>query len=178
MASPSHRDFSWSGRGDSVGRGETDGFSASTGTRGPNGAVPSAGSEIFRLGVPHRRGWVGPPPRARDARDAQRLSVLGAKDVPANVSHAIIAIEDRHFYEHGGFYLPSLLRAAIRNIRAGSTREGGSTITQQLARMTYLSPERSIKRKVQDAIPALWMERQLGDRKPRVAAGLLARRLF
>jgi penicillin-binding protein 1A len=103
---------------------------------------------------------------------------LSAQDVPANVSRAIIAIEDRHFYEHGGFYLPSLLRAAIRNIRAGSTREGGSTITQQLARMTYLSPERSIRRKVQEAILALSMERQLGDRKPRVAAGLLARRLF
>src|SRR4029077_488368 len=60
------------------------------------------------------------------------------------------------------FYLPSLLRAAIRNIRAGSTREGGSTITQQLARMTYLSPERTIKRKVQEAIFAMWMERTLG----------------
>src|SRR5439155_18558420 len=62
---------------------------------------------------------------------------LSPQDVPANVSHAIIAIEDRHFYEHGGFYLPSLLRAAIRNLRSGRAREGGSTITQQLARMTY-----------------------------------------
>jgi penicillin-binding protein 1A len=87
---------------------------------------------------------------------------LSAQDVPANVSHAIIAIEDRHFYQHGEFYLPSLLRAVIRNIRSGSAREGGSTITQQLARMTYLSPERTIKRKVQEAILALWMERQLG----------------
>src|SRR5262249_52042287 len=87
---------------------------------------------------------------------------LSPQDVPANVSRAIIAIEDRHFYEHGGFYLPSLLRAAIRNFRSGSACEGGSTITQQLARMTYLSPERSIKRKVQEAILALWMERQLG----------------
>jgi penicillin-binding protein 1A len=87
---------------------------------------------------------------------------LSPQDVPANVSHAIIAIEDRHFYEHRGFYLPSLLRAAIRNLRSGSPREGGSTITQQLARMTYLSPERSIKRKVQEAILALWMERRLG----------------
>src|SRR5262245_28930569 len=87
---------------------------------------------------------------------------LSAQDVPADVSRAIIAIEDRHFYEHSGFYLPSLLRAAIRNFRSGSAREGGSTITQQLARMTYLSPERSIKRKVQEAILALWMERQLG----------------
>src|SRR5437762_2018823 len=87
---------------------------------------------------------------------------LAAQDVPANLSRAIVAIEDRHFYEHHGFYFPSMLRAAIRNLRSGRAREGGSTITQQLARMTYLSPDRSIKRKVQEAILALWMERQLG----------------
>jgi len=57
-----HRDFSWSERGDSVGRGETDGLSASPATRSPTGVVPSAGSEIFRLDVPRRRGWVDPPP--------------------------------------------------------------------------------------------------------------------
>jgi hypothetical protein len=56
------RGFSWSGRGDSVGRGDTDGFSSSTVTRGLNSAVPPAGSEIFRLDVPRRRGWVDPPP--------------------------------------------------------------------------------------------------------------------
>src|SRR5215468_8048712 len=71
---------------------------------------------------------------------------LSAQDIPANLSRAIVAIEDRHFYEHGGFYLPSMLRALVRNIRSGAAREGGSTITQQLARMTYLSPERTIKR--------------------------------
>jgi 1A family penicillin-binding protein len=87
---------------------------------------------------------------------------LSAQDIPANLSRAIIAIEDRHFYEHRGFYLPSILRAMVRNMRSGSAREGGSTITQQLARMTYLSPERTIKRKVQEAILALWMERKLG----------------
>ena len=87
---------------------------------------------------------------------------LAAQDVPANLSRAIVAIEDRHFYEHHGFYFPSMLRAAIRNMISGTAREGGSTITQQLARMTYLSPERTIKRKVQEAVLALWMERHLG----------------
>jgi len=57
-----HRDSYWSGRGDSVGRGETDGFTASPATRSPTGTPPSAGSEIFRLDVPRRRGWVDPPP--------------------------------------------------------------------------------------------------------------------
>ena len=51
-----NRGFSWSGRG------ESDGFSASTATPGLNGAAPSAGSEIFRLDQPRRRGWVDPPP--------------------------------------------------------------------------------------------------------------------
>src|SRR5258705_2176489 len=87
---------------------------------------------------------------------------LAAQDVPTNLSRAIVAIEDRHFYEHGGFYFPSMLRAAIRNMVSGSAREGGSTITQQLARMTYLSPQRTINRQGQEAVLARWMERQLG----------------
>jgi 1A family penicillin-binding protein len=86
---------------------------------------------------------------------------LSPQDVPLNLSRAIIAIEDRNFYQHRGFYLPSMMRAAFRNFLAGSAREGGSTITQQLARMTYLSPERTIKRKVQEAMLTLWLERRL-----------------
>jgi penicillin-binding protein 1A len=86
---------------------------------------------------------------------------LAPQDVPLDLSRAIIAIEDRHFYEHGGFYLPSLLRASFRNLLSGSAREGGSTITQQLARMMYLSPERTIKRKVQEAVLTLWLEHHL-----------------
>jgi penicillin-binding protein 1A len=86
---------------------------------------------------------------------------LAPQDVPLDLSRAIVAIEDRHFYEHGGFYPPSLLRAAFRNFLSGSTREGGSTITQQLARMLYLSPERTIKRKVQEAVLTLWLEHKL-----------------
>ena len=86
---------------------------------------------------------------------------LSSEDVPPNLSRAIIAIEDRHFYDHTGIYLPSLLRAAYRNFLSGSAREGGSTITQQLVRMTYLSQERTIKRKVQEAILTYWIEHQL-----------------
>jgi penicillin-binding protein 1A len=86
---------------------------------------------------------------------------LSSEDVPPNLSRAIIAIEDRHFYDHTGIYLPSLVRAAYRNFLSGSAREGGSTITQQLARMMYLSQERTIKRKVQEAILTYWIEHQL-----------------
>ena len=90
---------------------------------------------------------------------------LAPQDVPPDLAKAIVAIEDRHFYEHGGFYLPSMLRAALRNLLAGSAREGGSTITQQLARMMYLSPERTFKRKVQEAVLTLWLEHHLDKRE-------------
>ena len=86
---------------------------------------------------------------------------LSAQDVPAHLSRAVIAIEDRRFHEHWGIDLPGLLRAAYRNVAAGSVREGGSTITQQLARITYLSAERTLKRKVQEAMLAVWLEHQL-----------------
>jgi len=86
---------------------------------------------------------------------------LAPGDVPVSLARAIIAIEDRHFYEHGGFYLPSLLRASFRDLLSGSMREGGSTITQQLARMLYLSPERTLRRKVQEALLTVWLEHQL-----------------
>ena len=86
---------------------------------------------------------------------------LSAQDLPPYLRQAIVAIEDRHFFEHGGIYLPSLMRAAFHNVMAGSTREGASTITQQLVRMSYLSQERSMRRKVQEAIITFWLERQL-----------------
>jgi 1A family penicillin-binding protein len=90
---------------------------------------------------------------------------LSPQDVPSVLEKAIVAIEDRHFYEHEGFYLPSVLRAAYRNILSGATREGGSTITQQLARMTYLTPERTFKRKVQEAILTIWLEQKLSKQE-------------
>src|SRR5262245_21654335 len=90
---------------------------------------------------------------------------LAAQDVPSNLSQAIIAIEDRHFYEHTGFYLPSIMRAAYRNLVSGGPREGGSTITQQLARMTYLSQERTIRRKIQEAVLTYWLEHTLSKQE-------------
>jgi penicillin-binding protein 1A len=86
---------------------------------------------------------------------------LASSDLPANLAQAIVAIEDRRFYDHHGIDLRGLARAAVRNTSAGGTREGGSTITQQLVRMLYLSQERSFRRKVQEAMLALWLEAHL-----------------
>jgi penicillin-binding protein 1A len=86
---------------------------------------------------------------------------LTAADLPPHLAQAIVAIEDRRFYQHNGIDLWGILRAGWRNTQAGSTREGGSTITQQLARLMFLSPERTLRRKVQEAVLATWLESQL-----------------
>ncbi|MGY2050965.1 PBP1A family penicillin-binding protein [Methylobacterium sp. JK268] len=86
---------------------------------------------------------------------------LAPREVPPVLAKAIVAIEDRRFSTHHGVDLRGLLRAALRNTAAGGTREGGSTLTQQLVRMNYLSQDRTLKRKVQEAILALWLESQL-----------------
>jgi 1A family penicillin-binding protein len=86
---------------------------------------------------------------------------LTAQDLPPHLAQAIIAIEDRRFYQHWGVDIRGILRAAWRNSQAGGTREGGSTITQQLARLVFLSPERTFRRKIQEALLAIWLEGQL-----------------
>jgi penicillin-binding protein 1A len=86
---------------------------------------------------------------------------LSSADLSPHLTKAIVAIEDRRFFEHIGLDLRGTIRAAWRNTQAGVTREGGSTITQQLARLLFLSPERSVKRKIQEALLALWLESQL-----------------
>src|SRR3954451_7020829 len=86
---------------------------------------------------------------------------LTAADLPPHLAQAIVAIEDRRFYQHRGVDLRGLARAVFRNAQAGGTREGGSTITQQTARLMFLSQERTLKRKVQEALLALWLESQL-----------------
>ncbi|MDX2027604.1 MAG: PBP1A family penicillin-binding protein [Alphaproteobacteria bacterium] len=81
-------------------------------------------------------------------------------DVPACMPEAVISIEDRRFYSHFGIDMWGLFRAALRNITARHVVQGGSTITQQLAKNLFLSPERTFKRKVQEMILALWLERR------------------
>jgi penicillin-binding protein 1A len=83
------------------------------------------------------------------------------KDLPPYVAQGFIAIEDRRFFEHRGIDRTGMLRAALANFRAGSTVQGGSTITQQLVKNLFLTPERSILRKLQEMILAGRIERRL-----------------
>jgi len=84
--------------------------------------------------------------------------VVGLSELPPYVPNAVIAIEDRRFRSHYGVDPIGLIRAAAKNLVAGGVAEGGSTLTQQLAKNMFLTPERSLKRKVQEAILAVWLE--------------------
>lgn len=78
--------------------------------------------------------------------------------LPQHVIDAVIATEDRRFYDHSGLDPLGLLRAAFANMRAGRYAQGGSTISQQLAKNLFLSPERTLWRKAEELLLALWLE--------------------
>ncbi|KAB1070667.1 PBP1A family penicillin-binding protein [Methylobacterium planeticum] len=94
-------------------------------------------------------------------RGAFRGQPLTAADLPPHLAQAIIAIEDRRFYSHWGVDLRGLLRAAWRNAVGGGVREGGSTITQQYVRLTSLTQEKTLRRKIQEALLALRVESEM-----------------
>ena len=74
------------------------------------------------------------------------------------IPQAVMAIEDRRFYSHFGVDPLGIVRAAFENAQAGATVQGGSTLTQQLAKNIFLTPDQNIERKIQEAILALWLE--------------------
>src|SRR5215470_18710516 len=80
-------------------------------------------------------------------------------DLPPYLPHAVIATEDRRFYRHFGLDPIGLLRAAYINLREWRLIQGGSTITQQLAKNVFLTPARTMRRKGQEMLLALWLER-------------------
>ena len=86
---------------------------------------------------------------------------ISLSELPPYLPQAFIAIEDRRFYSHAGIDPIGIGRALMRNIlRAGGGVQGGSTLTQQLAKNLFLTQERTASRKIQEAILALWLERK------------------
>ncbi|HVY02553.1 MAG TPA: PBP1A family penicillin-binding protein, partial [Caulobacterales bacterium] len=86
-------------------------------------------------------------------------------DLPAYLPQAFLAIEDQRFYEHGGVDRQAIARAAAANLMHMRTVQGGSTITQQLCKNLFLTPDRSIRRKLQEMILAGRVERKLSKRE-------------
>jgi len=83
---------------------------------------------------------------------------LDLSQIAPTLPQAVLATEDRRFYHHFGVDLIGLVRAVYVNFRAGRLVQGGSTITQQLAKNLFLTPDRTLKRKVQEVLMALWLE--------------------
>jgi penicillin-binding protein 1A len=88
----------------------------------------------------------------------RRGEAIGVEDMPPYLVQAVIATEDRRFFEHFGVDILGIGRAALANLRAGRIVQGGSTITQQAAKNLFLSSERSFKRKIQEVLLALSLE--------------------
>ncbi|PQA85795.1 transglycosylase domain-containing protein [Hyphococcus luteus] len=99
-------------------------------------------------------------------RNGEEIAARGARygehvepaELPDHLIKAILSTEDRRFYEHGGVDLRGMTRAMISNLKAGTVVEGGSTITQQLAKNLFLSPRQTYERKAREALLALWIE--------------------
>jgi penicillin-binding protein 1A len=90
----------------------------------------------------------------------QRRTLLAQKDIPKNFEQALVAVEDSHFYEHGGVDIKGIARAAWHDLTTMSFEQGASTITQQLSRNLFLTPAKTAKRKVQEMMLAMEIERR------------------
>jgi penicillin-binding protein 1A len=95
------------------------------------------------------------------ARGVKQNDSIPLEEMPDHLLKAVLATEDRRFYEHFGIDIPGTARALVTNARAGGVRQGGSSITQQLAKNLFLSNERTIERKIKEAFLALWLETRL-----------------
>jgi penicillin-binding protein 1A len=95
------------------------------------------------------------------SRGIKHSSAVALADFPDHLIKAVLATEDRRFYEHFGIDISGTVRALVTNARAGGVVQGGSSITQQLAKNLFLNNERTIERKVKEAFLALWLETRL-----------------
>ena len=123
----------------------------------------------YGMQLPSSNTWAVPD-RAPNIRilaaDGQLISNRGQtggeatvlRELPAYVPAAFIAIEDRRFYDHFGVDLIGLGAVALESLKAGEATRGASTITQQLAKNLFLTPDQTLARKVQEAILAVWLE--------------------
>ncbi len=109
--------------------------------------VPYIGLEPERIGSVYRTSRGEPIP-------------IPLADVPQHLVDAVLSIEDQRFFEHGGLDLRRIVGAALANVRAGRVAQGGSTLTQQLAKNLFLSPKRSPIRKLRDMAMATTLERR------------------
>ena len=136
------------------------------------GGIAFAGLMVyFAAKMPPTAEWVIPdrPPNVRIVdvngelianRGTTGGQAVSLAEMSPYIPQAVIAIEDHRFYSHFGIDPIGLARAVVTNLTTGRTAQGGSTLTQQLAKNLFLSPERTIERKVQEVMLALWLEQK------------------
>lgn len=123
-------------------------------------AIPDRAA-LWSAGRPPGVTFLGPdgePVAWRGPRHGRRVELA---ELPGQVPLAFLAAEDKRFYEHGPLDLRGLFRALSVNLRAGHAVEGGSTLSQQLARTLFLKPDKTLKRKIQEAALATRLEAAL-----------------
>src|SRR5262245_13713786 len=103
-------------------------------------------------------------------------AAIALKDMPPFLPKAFLAIEDRRFYSHYGIDPLGLVRAVVANVLRRGVAQGGSTITQQLAKNLFLTQERTMSRKLQEVVLALWLEHKFS--KPQILELYLNRVYF
>jgi len=136
------------------------------------GGIALAGTVIyFAAKMPQTTTWSIPdrPPNVKIVsvegdlianRGASGGEAIRLHDMSPYLPEAVVAIEDRRFYSHFGVDPIGFARAMATNVISGRLVQGGSTITQQLAKNLFLTPDRTIERKVQEVLLALWLERK------------------
>ncbi|MDC3417256.1 PBP1A family penicillin-binding protein [Aquibacillus salsiterrae] len=96
---------------------------------------------------------------------SENRSLVSIADIPEYVQNAFIAIEDQRFYQHAGVSFPSVIRAVYRDILAMNKVEGGSTITQQLAKNLFLNNDKTWMRKTKEVMASIYLERTISKKK-------------
>ncbi len=95
----------------------------------------------------------------------EQREIVSIEELPQELIQAAIAVEDNRFFRHSGVDFHGIARAAYQNFRAGSIVEGGSTITQQLSKVLFLTPRQTFRRKIREALLALKIERNYTKRE-------------
>ena len=122
----------------------------------------------FTVSVPDPNAFVNSQSTIIQYSNGEEIGRIGSENrqivplakIPLNVRHAVLAAEDRGFYSNRAFSVTGIARAVLNNLRGGSL-QGGSTITQQYAKTAFLSPERTIQRKIKELVIAIKLENQL-----------------
>jgi len=92
--------------------------------------------------------------------EENRTRILAANEIPVQMRQAVVAIEDERFYQHYGIDILGITRAMIKNVQAGRVVQGASTLTQQLVKNAFLTSEKTLKRKLIEAMMAFQLERK------------------